>query len=170
MKLAPLRKLILFWLSLIAGLLVGSQWAFPSLALVFILVIWFILLTSGEVWLHLSLLGYLSDRLISIRDIIVDRIFLILPEPHGSLVTGIIFGNQVKLDQDLISNFRTVGLTYIIAVSGRAVGWQSASIDLQLALWLVLPLVAAIIIFLEIANRLLAGQTQDLAERFFANE
>ena len=75
-------------------------------------------LTGGEAWFNLAWLEKLSAGLTTLRDTIVDRIFLALPEPHGSLLSGILFGNRLKLDAELIEQFRVVGLSHVVAVSG----------------------------------------------------
>lgn len=141
----PSRTFLLFWLALVAGMVLGTQislslsllcwltglWAVIALsgqektyelpALVFCglglgLIIW--QLTGGETWLHIGWLASLGGYLTNLRDGIADQIFAALPEPHGSLLVGILFGNRVKLDPTLVKNFQIVGLSHVIAVSG----------------------------------------------------
>ncbi len=139
------QKFLVFWLALIGGLIIGSLATLPVIILVWLSVIWLVLFvsgqkepletislvifsllvgwliwqwTGGEVWAHAGFLATMSGWLITLRDHIVDRIFTALPEPHGSLLTGILLGNRVKLDKELIQTFRAVGLSHIIAVSG----------------------------------------------------
>ncbi len=143
--LTPSQKFILFWLLFIAGIVVGSKFSFSLSSLFWLGALWLLVwlsgqeekieitalslsglltglllwqLTTGEIWLHLKLLGQLSESLTHLRDSLIDKIFLALPEPHGSLLSGILFGNRTKLDPGLIQSFRTVGLSHIIAVSG----------------------------------------------------
>lgn len=61
-----------------------------------------------------AVFGLLYD----LRKSIEDRIGLILPEPHGSLLAGLLTGSRRGLPQHLSDDFRTSGITHIIAVSG----------------------------------------------------
>lgn len=61
-----------------------------------------------------AVFGVLYD----LRKSIEDRIGLILPEPHGSLLAGLLTGSRRGLPQHLSDDFRTSGITHIIAVSG----------------------------------------------------
>lgn len=56
--------------------------------------------------------------LYDLRKSIEDRIGLILPEPHGSLLAGLLTGSRRGLPDHLSDDFRTSGITHIIAVSG----------------------------------------------------
>lgn len=56
--------------------------------------------------------------LYELRTSIEDRIGLILPEPHASLLAGLITGSRRGLPDHLSEDFRTSGITHIIAVSG----------------------------------------------------
>ncbi|MCR4307013.1 MAG: ComEC/Rec2 family competence protein, partial [Candidatus Berkelbacteria bacterium] len=143
--LTPSRKFALTCLAVIGGATIGSYIDVDRLIIGWISVLWLIValsgqsepietiawslfgltfgaflwqVTSGEVWLNLAIIGKISDSLGHLRDLIVDKISFALPEPQGSLMSGILLGNRVKLDQDLINTFRAVGLTHIIAVSG----------------------------------------------------
>ena len=143
--LTPSRKFALTCIAIIAGATIGSYLEIDRLILGWISVLWLIValsgqtepietiawslfgltfgaflwqITSGEVWLDLAIIGRISDSLGNLRDLIVDKISFALPEPQGSLMSGILLGNRVKLDKDLIETFRAVGLTHIIAVSG----------------------------------------------------
>lgn len=141
----PSRQFVLFWLALIVGAVVGRYVSFPLTTLAWIGALWLLVfvsgqawkvellsltlaglvggvllwqVTAGESWLHLGFLTKFQEILVGVRDSIVERIFLALPEPHGSLLAGILLGNRVKLDRDLLEIFRLVGLSHIIAVSG----------------------------------------------------
>lgn len=61
-----------------------------------------------------AVFGLLYD----LRKSIEDRIGLILPEPHGSLLAGLLTGSRRGLPDHLSDDFRTSGITHIIAVSG----------------------------------------------------
>jgi len=56
--------------------------------------------------------------LFALRKSIEDRIGMILPEPHGSLLAGLLTGSRRGLPDHLSDDFRTSGITHIIAVSG----------------------------------------------------
>jgi len=152
---SPSRQFILFWLSLIAGVVIGSYWQFPFQTLLWIGVIWLLVfisgqawkvellsltvfgliggillwqVTNGESWLHLNWLIRFQEILVGVRDSIVEKIFIALPEPHGSLLAGILLGNRVRLDRELLEVFRLVGLSHIIAVSGYNLTIMTANI------------------------------------------
>jgi competence protein ComEC len=74
--------------------------------------------TNGESWLHPQFIGTVSERLILLRDNLIDKIISAVPEPQSSLLSGILLGNRIKLDKELVDQFRLVGLSHIIAVSG----------------------------------------------------
>lgn len=56
--------------------------------------------------------------LYDLRRSIEDRIGLIIPEPHASLLAGLVTGSRRGLPDHLSEDFRTSGITHIIAVSG----------------------------------------------------
>ncbi len=56
--------------------------------------------------------------LYDLRKSIEDRIGVILPEPHASLLAGLLTGSRRGLPQHLLDDFRTSGITHIIAISG----------------------------------------------------
>ena len=159
----PSQKFLLFWLIFISGLVIGKYSNFPLLILGWLTGLWGLLwwskqeewvellalgataagagmivwqLTGGETWLHLNFLSQLSTWLETLRNSIGERIFAVLPEPHGSLLGGIIFGNKVQLDKDLVDAFRVVGLTHIIAVSGYNLTILSKNAETLLRGWL----------------------------------
>lgn len=52
------------------------------------------------------------------RNGVEDRLGLLLPEPHASLLAGLLTGSRRGLPKHLTDDFRTAGLTHIIAISG----------------------------------------------------
>ncbi len=56
--------------------------------------------------------------LYALRKNMEDRIGMILPEPHASLLAGLLTGSRRGLPDHLSIDFRTSGITHIIAVSG----------------------------------------------------
>ncbi|QQG50321.1 MAG: ComEC/Rec2 family competence protein [Candidatus Berkelbacteria bacterium] len=159
----PSQKFLIFWLALIAGLAVGSKIDLPVMTLFWLLALWLCLLisgqqervelisiimsafigglavwqlTGGEIWFKAGFLQGIVAKLEQFRDTITDRIFLAMPEPHGSLLTGILLGNRVKLDRDLLETFRVVGLSHLIAVSGYNLSILTVNAQALLRPWL----------------------------------
>lgn len=182
-KLTTSQQFLIFWTLLIVGLFLGSRVSFSLSTIGFITIAWGLIFlsgqtnkieilslaifslgagvciwlsTGGESWLRLGFLSTLSGWLLSLRDIIVDRFFLSLPEPHGSLLTGIIFGNRVKLDQTLVNQFRAIGISHIIAVSGYNLSILTANIQSGfrsvLGRWSSLLALVAIVLFVLISG------------------
>lgn len=52
------------------------------------------------------------------RRSIEDRINALLPEPHASLLAGLLLGSRGAMPQALAADFKTTGLTHIVAISG----------------------------------------------------
>lgn len=143
--LTPSQKFLVFWLFFLFGTAIGSRLSVPFHHLLWFAGLWLLLLisgqpekveaialsfsalflgillwhlTGGETWISSQFLTPLVSKLTAFRDSLIDRIFLTLPEPHGSLLSGILLGNRVKLNADLLETFRVVGLSHLIAVSG----------------------------------------------------
>lgn len=181
---SPSRRFLWFWVALIAGLALGRSFSLPGLTLGALLVLWVAVLvsgqdgwveltaisgvgilgglmvwqlTGGESWLHLNALGWLADKLALVRTALADRIFAVLPEPHGSLLSGILLGNRVRLDKELISEFRLVGLSHIIAVSGYNLTILTANIRSLLKPYLPRSAVLAIAALVIVLFVLLSG-------------
>ncbi|UCC52081.1 MAG: DNA internalization-related competence protein ComEC/Rec2 [Anaerolineaceae bacterium] len=56
--------------------------------------------------------------LLAIKARAQETIDHLLPEPQGALLSGILLGNDRGLPADLAEDFRTTGMTHIIAISG----------------------------------------------------
>ena len=56
--------------------------------------------------------------LYSIKNIFIEKIGEVIPEPNSSLLGGVIFGAKQSLGQDLLGDFQKVGLIHIIVLSG----------------------------------------------------
>ncbi len=63
---------------------------------------------------EISILNFLYK----IKYLFIEKIENILPEPNASLLAGIIFGVKNSLGNDLLNQFKTVGLIHIIVLSG----------------------------------------------------
>ncbi len=58
------------------------------------------------------------EYLYAIRKSLENRINLILPEPHSSLMSGILLGVRRNIPERFLSDLQTTGLTHMIALSG----------------------------------------------------
>lgn len=56
--------------------------------------------------------------LYSLKNIFIQKISNVVPEPDSSLLGGLIFGAKQSLGQDLLDDFRNVGLIHIVVLSG----------------------------------------------------
>ncbi|MFC1788051.1 ComEC/Rec2 family competence protein [Patescibacteria group bacterium] len=55
---------------------------------------------------------------LSVKHFVVNRLALILPEPHASFVSGLLFGGSSSLSKDLSNDFSRTGTSHILAASG----------------------------------------------------
>ncbi|MEK7534808.1 MAG: ComEC/Rec2 family competence protein [Patescibacteria group bacterium] len=194
--LTPSRKFALTCLTIIAGATISSYIEIDRLIIGWISVLWLLValsgqsepietiawslfgltfgaflwqMTAGEVWLNLAIVGKLADSLSHLRDVIVDKISFALPEPHGSLMSGILLGNRIRLDRDLIDIFRAVGLTHIIAVSGYNLTILTANVTSifwpligRKALWISAGVIAFFVIITGVPASILRAATMAL--------
>ncbi len=58
------------------------------------------------------------STLLSIKRVIVDRLAMIVPEPHASFLSGLLFGGSSALSADLKDDFSKTGTSHILAASG----------------------------------------------------
>jgi len=58
------------------------------------------------------------SALYSLKNIFIQKISTVVPEPSASLLGGVIFGAKQSLGADLLDDFRKVGLIHIIVLSG----------------------------------------------------
>ena len=56
--------------------------------------------------------------LVPLREWFERQITLILPEPHASLLAGLLTGSRTGLSKDVSNDFRSSGLSHIVAISG----------------------------------------------------
>ncbi len=93
--------------------------------------------------------GRLPAAAIALRNRMIAVIDGNLPSPAAELLTGILFGQRLRLPEEVQENFRSSGVGHLLAVSGLHVGLVAALI---LGLWRrlglrgKLPLLAAIIL------------------------
>ncbi|MEK7116916.1 MAG: ComEC/Rec2 family competence protein [Patescibacteria group bacterium] len=60
----------------------------------------------------------LVASLYALKNIFINKISNIVPEPNSSLIAGIIFGVKQSLGQELLDDFKKVGLIHIVVLSG----------------------------------------------------
>jgi competence protein ComEC len=53
-----------------------------------------------------------------LKNIFIQKISDVVPEPNASLIAGMIFGAKKSLGQDLLDDFKKVGLIHIVVLSG----------------------------------------------------
>lgn len=141
----PSRIFISYWIAFLLGILLGGYFSVPLEIGVWATIVWALILwsgqtstiellsaiafglcsgfllfqvTGGNTWFHAQWLNKISTVLVNFRGTVVSKITDVLPPQSGGLLSGIIFGNVVKLDPKLTQDFRIVGLTHLIAVSG----------------------------------------------------
>lgn len=56
--------------------------------------------------------------LFAVKNVFLDGISRILPEPHSGLMGGVLFGEKRALGKDLSEDFRIAGIVHIIVLSG----------------------------------------------------
>ena len=66
--------------------------------------------------------GYGGNKFVaslySLKNILIKNISAVVPEPNSSLLDGVIFGTKQSLGQDLLDDFKKVGLIHIVVLSG----------------------------------------------------
>jgi competence protein ComEC len=60
----------------------------------------------------------LRSALFRVKAVFLGNLKLLLPEPHATLVSGIVFGSDDTLGKENDEAFRTAGITHIIVLSG----------------------------------------------------
>jgi competence protein ComEC len=65
-----------------------------------------------------SVTDHLSSILFSIKRRFVSNLEKTLGEPHAALASGLVVGEKAALGNDLLNDFRTVGLIHIVVLSG----------------------------------------------------
>jgi len=56
--------------------------------------------------------------LYNLKNIFIEKISAVVPEPNSSFLAGIIFGAKQSLGQNLLDDFKKVGLIHIVVLSG----------------------------------------------------
>ncbi|MBP9773703.1 MAG: ComEC family competence protein [Candidatus Peribacteraceae bacterium] len=98
-----------------------------------------------------SIINFIRSKLYSFKEKFEDRINRIFPEPHASLLAGLLTGSRRGIPDHLLDNFRIAGLLHIVAISGYNITIIIALLS-GLLFWLPLkwrfvPLTIGIILF-----------------------
>jgi competence protein ComEC len=80
-----------------------------------------------------------------------------LPEPHAALLTGILLGDDSGLPRDLVEDFRTTGMTHVIAISGFNIAIIIGLLDVITAPVLPRRRAAVVIMVLILGYAILVG-------------
>lgn len=62
--------------------------------------------------------GFLHSSLYNLKGKFVHNLGATLGEPHAALASGLVVGEKASLGNDLLADFRTVGLIHIVVLSG----------------------------------------------------
>ncbi|MBI4948036.1 ComEC/Rec2 family competence protein [Candidatus Berkelbacteria bacterium] len=117
----PTELLLILFIAWIYVLVIGHE---PIVELVAMCAVGFVLgyalwqATEGEAWLKSGFIDRLNLELTNLRIYLSGIISYAILEPYSSLMAGILLGNKVQMDKDLLNVFRSVGLSHLIAVSG----------------------------------------------------
>lgn len=77
-------------------------------------------------------------RALKMRNIILSSFRVMLPEEYAGLICGVLLGDKQGISEEVESNFRAIGVTHILAVSGLHVSIIGQFL-LQLFLFLRIP-------------------------------
>ena len=59
-----------------------------------------------------------KGTLLSLKHSFLERISRVIPEPHASLLGGLVVGAKTALGKDLLDDFRRAGIIHIVVLSG----------------------------------------------------
>lgn len=62
--------------------------------------------------------NFIKEKLFTVKNAFLGQIRKIIPEPHSSLLGGLVVGAKESLGKDLEEDFRKVGLIHIVVLSG----------------------------------------------------
>ncbi len=74
-----------------------------------------------------------KSQLINLREDLGEALSDVLPEPHSSLASGILFGAKSRIPDGLRDDMRTTGTSHLVAVSGQNVAIVAALLIATLA-------------------------------------
>ena len=73
---------------------------------------------SGKGNILMTSIDHLTSFLFSLKRRFVSNLEKTLGEPHAALASGLVVGEKAALGNDLLNDFRTVGLIHIVVLSG----------------------------------------------------
>lgn len=62
--------------------------------------------------------GNVVGTLLAVKRVVGDRLASVVPEPHASFLSGLLFGGSSSLSQDIRDDFASTGTSHILAASG----------------------------------------------------
>jgi len=60
----------------------------------------------------------IKRNLFSLKDLFLENVSRVIPDPHASLLGGVVLGAKRALGEDLLDDFRTTGIIHIVVLSG----------------------------------------------------
>lgn len=60
----------------------------------------------------------IKETLFSFKRMFLDRVSRVIPEPHSSLLGGLVVGAKQSLGEELLDDFRATGIIHIVVLSG----------------------------------------------------
>jgi len=62
--------------------------------------------------------NFIKEKLFALKNSFLEKVRKVIPEPHSSLLGGLVVGAKESLGKDLQEDFRKVGLIHIVVLSG----------------------------------------------------
>jgi competence protein ComEC len=62
--------------------------------------------------------NFIKEKLFALKNSFLEKVRKVIPEPHSSLLGGLVVGAKESLGKDLQNDFRKVGLIHIVVLSG----------------------------------------------------
>ncbi len=62
--------------------------------------------------------NFIKEKLFTFKHAFLDRVSRVIPEPHSSLLGGLVVGAKQSLGEKLLDDFRAVGIVHIVVLSG----------------------------------------------------
>ena len=105
--------------------------------------------------------GWLRGRLFNFKNAFLSNLQELLPEPHVSFAGGLIVGAKESMGEDLLEEFRKVGLIHIVVLSGFNIMIVAIGVMhfLELFLHRYVSIVAGIIVIILFAMLVGGGAT-----------
>ncbi|MFC1757118.1 ComEC/Rec2 family competence protein, partial [Patescibacteria group bacterium] len=69
-------------------------------------------------WVSSGNASWIKENLLSLKQKLLSNVSQIIPEPHSSLLGGLVFGAKQSMPKDLLEDFRNTGIIHIVVLSG----------------------------------------------------